>query len=53
MTCSFCGASPTDWIRQGNAVYVICSNCGAEYLDHHISPSNEEVEKEEVKDEVH
>lgn len=47
MTCSFCGASPTDWIRQGNAVWVICPNCGAEYIDHH------EEEKGDDDDEVY
>lgn len=53
MTCSFCGECPVDWIRQQDAVWVICPNCGAEYVDHYIISSNEEVEKEEVKDEVH
>ena len=53
MTCAYCGSGPTDWIRQGNAVYVICSNCGAEYVDHYTPSSNEEGEKEEDSNEVH
>ena len=44
MTCSFCGASPTDWIRQGNAVWVICPNCGAEYIDHHEEEKGDDDE---------
>lgn len=52
MTCSFCGESPTDWIRQGNAVWVICPNCGAEYVDHYVSSSNEGEKETETNDEV-
>lgn len=44
MTCSFCGASPADWIRQGNAVWVICPNCGAEYIDHHEEEKGDDDE---------